>query len=57
MSEYITPEEWQRLLTISREVRKKNASAEKRLRAKCRWEHMSRTAVINEWGDPRKWKN
>ena len=29
--------------------------AELRLRAKCRWEHMTRTAVILEWGDPRDW--
>lgn len=22
---------------------------------KCRWEAMSRTAVVREWGDPREW--
>jgi len=32
------------------------ALAELRLRAKCRWEKMTRIAVIMEWGDPRKWK-
>jgi hypothetical protein len=29
--------------------------AEAALRAKCNWEHMSRTAVIREWGDPTTW--
>lgn len=30
---------------------------EVRLRTKCNWEHMSRTAVIRNWGDPRTWDN
>ena len=25
------------------------------LKNKCRWEAMSRYAVLKEWGDPRKW--
>ena len=41
---------------ISSEVRAENKKAEERLAAKCRWERMSRTAVIREWGDPRNWK-
>lgn len=43
------------LLRIEREVREENGEAEQRLREKCRWERMSRTAVIREWGDPRNW--
>jgi hypothetical protein len=31
------------------------AAAEERLKAKCRNERMSRTAVLIEWGDPRDW--
>lgn len=41
---------------ISSEIRSENGKAEQLLAAKCRWEHMSRTAVIREWGDPRNWK-
>lgn len=26
-----------------------------RLKAKCRWEHMTLLAVLVEWGDPREW--
>jgi hypothetical protein len=33
-----------------------DTAAEERLRAKCAWERMSRTAVILEWGDPRMWE-
>lgn len=25
------------------------------LGAKCNWEHMSRTGVLRDWGDPRTW--
>ncbi len=42
-------------LTISGIVKVENGIAEAALRAKCNWEHMSRTAVILEWGDPRTW--
>jgi hypothetical protein len=42
-------------LRISRDVREENGAAEQRLRAKCQWEQMTRTAVIAEWGDPRTW--
>ena len=45
--------EWAR--EVSTEVRKQGGEAEERLAAKCRWEAMSRTAVILEWGDPREW--
>jgi hypothetical protein len=27
------------------------------LKAKCRWEHMSQTAIIASYGDPRKWQS
>ena len=40
---------------ISREIHKAGGEAEERLVAKCRWEAMSRLAVILEWGDPRTW--
>jgi hypothetical protein len=42
-------------IRIEEEVRKENGKAEQLLRAKCNWEHMSRLAVIREWGDPRLW--
>lgn len=29
--------------------------AENLLRDKCRWEHMTRTGVLIEWGDPVTW--
>jgi hypothetical protein len=49
-----TLEEAQR---ISRELWSQPGSeAEQRLRAKCRWEWMTRPAVIMEWGDPRTWE-
>jgi len=44
------------LLAISWAVAKEGGEAEQHLRDKCRWEQMSRTAVIAEWGDPRGWK-
>lgn len=40
---------------ISKVLWNSNSAAEEKLRAKCRWEHMARTAVIMEWGDPRTW--
>jgi hypothetical protein len=43
------------ILAIEAAVRKENGEAETRLRDKCNWEHMSRTAVIMNWGDPRTW--
>lgn len=42
---------------ISRELYGSDTLAEENLRAKCRWEHMTRTAVIIEWGDPREWES
>lgn len=42
-------------LKISLELYDSGTEAEERLRAKCNWEQMTRTAVIIEWGDPRKW--
>lgn len=44
------------ILKIEKEVRDQGGEPEKRLRDKCNWEQMSRTAVIRIWGDPRKWK-
>ena len=42
-------------LAISRELSLSSGKADEALRAKCNWEHMSRPAVIMEWGDPRTW--
>ena len=41
---------------MSRTLWKSGTEAEERLRAKCRWEHMTRLAVLVEWGDPREWE-
>lgn len=41
---------------ISMEVRQEGGVAEEKLCEKCRWEKLSRLAVIIEWGDPREWK-
>ncbi len=49
------PKTMEKALKISREVAREGGAAEEALRAKCEWEHMTRTAVILEWGDPRKW--
>ena len=46
----------QEAVRISREVAIDGGAAEIKLCEKCRWEKMSRTAVIIEWGDPREWK-
>jgi hypothetical protein len=40
---------------VSRELYNEGGEAEKRLCAKCYWEHMTRTAVLLCWGDPRDW--
>ena len=40
---------------ISKEVREENGEAEQKLSHKCNWEHMTRTAVIMQYGDPRNW--
>ena len=47
---------WKLESQISKKVQEQGGVPEARLRAKCTWEHMSRTAVIRRWGDPRKWK-
>lgn len=50
-----TQDEMRELSRISRELWEQGGEYEERLRAKCRWEAMTRTAVIWEWGDPRTW--
>ena len=42
-------------LRISREIYSAGGPVEDALKAKCNWEHMTRSAVIMEWGDPRLW--
>lgn len=34
---------------------KANPDAFERLKAKARWEGMSLSAILREWGDPRTW--
>ena len=55
MSDTNKPSSTDEAMLISEEVRKEGGVAEQRLKDKCQWEHMSRTAVILNWGDPRKW--
>ena len=55
MTDFTTPE-MKRLMQLSQEVKRESGEPEQRLRGKCRWERMSRTAVIREWGDPRTWQ-
>ena len=38
---------------IGTEIAREGGAAEEWLRDKCNWEHMTRMAVILEWGDPR----
>jgi len=52
-----TTEQLQRAKQINQEVHEEGGEAEQRLCAKCNWEHMTRIAVILEWGDPREWKD
>jgi hypothetical protein len=44
------------ILAVEKAARLAGGEPEEKLRAKCNWEHMSRTAVIKTWGDPREWK-
>lgn len=44
------------ILDILAAVKKENTISWKRLKDKAQWEHMSLTAVIMNWGDPRNWK-
>ena len=40
---------------ILQQVRQQGGEPFERLKAKCRWEHMTLLAVLMEWGDPRGW--
>lgn len=53
--EAVEPRTMRWALFISRELGDENGVGETKLKAKCVWEHMSRTAVLMEWGDPREW--
>ena len=44
-------------LRILKEVLDERGKPLERLEAKCQYEHMSTTAVIQEWGDPKKWRD
>ncbi len=50
-----TPRTMDWALQRSREIAKEDPAAERLLRAKCRWEHCTRTKVLLEWGDPVDW--
>ena len=40
---------------LSREIREENGRREELLGHKCNWEHMTRWAVLREYGDPARW--
>ncbi len=40
---------------LSQEIRKENGRREELLGHKCNWEHMTRWAVLREYGDPATW--
>jgi len=44
------------VMALSREILEENGEREQRLRDKCRWEHMTRSAVLAVYGDPGEWK-
>jgi len=50
-----TPEARRWAHLVQQEVARAGGGPEERLRAKCQWEHMSRMAVVLDWGDPRGW--
>ncbi len=47
--------EFQKLVILSREIAAEKGVREEKLRAKCQWEHMTRTAVLRDYGDPKNW--
>jgi hypothetical protein len=46
----------EQVINLNREIHRENGERERRLREKCRWEHMTRSAVLAEYGDPGEWK-
>lgn len=40
---------------LSEKIWRENGERERRLKAKCSWEHMTRTAVLKHYGDPAGW--
>ena len=44
------------ILNLSKEIQEEGGERLERLKAKCQWEQMSRTAVLMEWGDPAHWE-
>ena len=40
---------------ILKDIKENDAEAYQLLRDKCNWERMGQLAVIECWGDPRKW--
>ena len=55
MSDEIKPKIPSDVFELSQQLAREGGPAEEALKAKCRWEHMGRCAVIMEWGDPRAW--
>lgn len=43
------------MISLSKEIYEENGGREELLRAKCNWEHMTRGAVLECWGDPATW--
>ena len=48
---FVTPE----ILELGKEIMLENGEREEKLRAKCHWEHMCRSKVLEEYGDPKNW--
>ena len=40
---------------LSKEIHQENGKREELLRAKCRWEDMSRSFILIQYGDPAAW--
>lgn len=43
-------------LRLSEEIRNEAGDRDLKLRHKCRWEQMTRAAILKEYGDPAAWK-
>lgn len=45
----------EKALRLSEEIRNEAGVRDTKLRDKCRWEQMTRAAVLKEYGDPAQW--
>lgn len=44
------------VIEMSREIRDEHGYRERLLQEKCKWEHLSRYAVLRRYGDPGSWQ-